>query len=224
MKISGFRLFVGIFLLIIGIAALFSALGVEYDINIFSIMFSVLIILFAIYCIYQSRSFIWPGVILLAGIWMLLKSLNLIPEEYHHLFWPGLLIIGALALIFRSIFPRRNIKLITGDSENMPEYFCAFGGSKVSNTAHNFTKAAMTVLFGGIEADFSQAQIALNEAVIDCFVMFGGIDIVVPKDWNVVINAIPVFGGFDSKASGEGAGKTLRIKGIVLFGGVEIKN
>jgi hypothetical protein len=59
--------------------------------------------------------------------------------------------------------------------------------------------------------------------------MFGGSTIVVPADWDIKIDVVAVFGGFSDKRykSKEIPGtsnKRLYIKGLVVFGGGEIKS
>ncbi len=58
--------------------------------------------------------------------------------------------------------------------------------------------------------------------------MFGGTTIVVPNDWNVVMNVTSIFGGFSNKSIKDpnvpiDLTKHLIIKGLVVFGGGELK-
>jgi hypothetical protein len=77
---------------------------------------------------------------------------------------------------------------------------------------------------GGIEADLRPASTAGGTAVIEVFVLMGGIEITVPPDWAVVNRAVVVMGGVNDRSTGtQGATHTLEIHGVVLMGGVEIK-
>jgi len=62
--------------------------------------------------------------------------------------------------------------------------------------------------------------------VLDVFAMWGGIEILVPADWGVVVQGTPIMGAFEDKTSPprDGSGAKLIIKGVVIMGGVEIKN
>ena len=58
--------------------------------------------------------------------------------------------------------------------------------------------------------------------------MFGGTTIVVPNDWNIVMNVTSIFGGFSNKSvkdpnANVDLSRTLIIKGLVVFGGGELK-
>jgi hypothetical protein len=63
-----------------------------------------------------------------------------------------------------------------------------------------------------------------GQAVIDVFVVMGGLEITVPPDWTVANEALVIMGGIDDRSSGSaGASQTLIIRGFILMGGVEIK-
>ena len=57
---------------------------------------------------------------------------------------------------------------------------------------------------------------------LDLFVMFGGYTIYVPQDWNVIVDLVPIFGGFSDKRIKDPnrvyeENKILIIKGLVLI-------
>jgi hypothetical protein len=63
-------------------------------------------------------------------------------------------------------------------------------------------------------------------AVIDLFVWWGGVDLRVPTDWKVTNEALALLGGVDDKTQapeGEAKGH-LVIKGLIVMGGVEVRN
>ena len=81
----------------------------------------------------------------------------------------------------------------------------------------------------GCEIDLRQASIAPGtEAVIDVFAFWGGIEIKVPEDWTVVTRAVPLMGGVEDKTHVPqplpAVEKRLVISGIVVMGGVVVKN
>jgi predicted membrane protein len=79
---------------------------------------------------------------------------------------------------------------------------------------------------GGCEIDLTQASMAPgHRAVVDCFTIWGGIEIKVPADWEVVNQAVALLGGIEDKTQHplEPRGQ-LVVTGIVIMGGVEIKN
>jgi hypothetical protein len=103
------------------------------------------------------------------------------------------------------------------------------GGVARRSNSQTFTGADLTAIMGGCEIDLRQASIAPGtEAVIDVFAFWGGIDIKVPEDWIVVVRAIPLMGGVEDKTRlpnpPPAIEKRLVISGIVVMGGVAVKN
>ena len=113
----------------------------------------------------------------------------------------------------------------TKDSINALALFSAYN---VKNVTSTFKGGSATALFGGLDLDLRESAIEDNqEAVLDMFVAFGGMDIFVPEDWNIVIKGIPIFGGWDNKSRNKdinSEGPMLVIHSLVLFGGFDVKN
>lgn len=103
-----------------------------------------------------------------------------------------------------------------------------FGGSKRVLHSKNFQGGTITSIFGGSEIDLSECELAQGENYIDVLAIFGGTTILVPKDWKVIVNVFPLFGGFSIKGRKDpnidyDPTKALIIKGTVIFGGGEVK-
>ena len=76
--------------------------------------------------------------------------------------------------------------------------------------------------FSGLKIYFDQATIQ-NQATIEIDGNFTGIELYVPKEWNVQSHVRAFFGGVDEKGQPSSSGyPTLNITGRVHFGGVEI--
>jgi hypothetical protein len=102
-----------------------------------------------------------------------------------------------------------------------------FGGGEHQVSSRNFQTGEMTSIFGGGEIDFSQAEIDGDQAVLEATMIFGGGEIRVPRTWNVVIDGVGIFGGYSDKTSHpppDTPAKKLIIRGVAVFGGLEIKN
>ena len=101
-----------------------------------------------------------------------------------------------------------------------------FTGSKRNIDTGNFTRGTTTVVFAGSEINMMHAYLQ-GEGVVDVTVIFGGLEIIVPADWRVEVSGNAVFGAIEDKRynySDTDPNKVLRITGVVLFGGVEIKS
>ncbi|MEE1943867.1 LiaF domain-containing protein [Pedobacter sp. KR3-3] len=102
-----------------------------------------------------------------------------------------------------------------------------FGGCHQAVFSKNFKGGEIVAVFGGCDLNLTQADFE-GEVTIDVTAIFGGTKIVVPPGWRVKSEVTAVFGGLDDKRSiqplAEGVDKTLIIRGIALFGGVDIRN
>lgn len=101
------------------------------------------------------------------------------------------------------------------------------GGSKKEYNFAEFKGGIINCVMGGTEIDLTNTGLK-SGASIDVFLMMGGVKIKVPKDWNVVLDTDNVMGDSkDHNAENEDVvydnSKTLKIKGTVLMGGLEIK-
>lgn len=164
---------------------------------------------------------IWLGV----GTWLLLGKLGLVPDEFWRA-WPGLaiLLVGG-HLVHRSIRPVRPPSGSAGP-DDVVRMFAVLGGFNRVTSSKSFRGGDLAAFMGGCELDLRQAEAADGQAVLDVVVVMGGIEIRVPEGWTVAIEAIPFMGGFEDKthAPAEGAKARLLIRGLVMMGGLEVKN
>jgi len=99
------------------------------------------------------------------------------------------------------------------------------GGVSRGNNSRTFRGADLLAIMGGCQIDLRRAAIN-GDAVIDVFVMWGGIEIRVPEDWTVASTIVPIMAGVEDKTRPpQGAtAHRLKLRGFALMGGVEIKN
>ena len=84
-------------------------------------------------------------------------------------------------------------------------------------------------IFGGCDIDLTQATMEGHQAVISAYAIFGGVDIRVPRDWQVTIQGIGILGGYEDKSlpgqrQVEKEPNRLIIQGYAIFGAVDLKN
>jgi hypothetical protein len=88
----------------------------------------------------------------------------------------------------------------------------------------SFSHAEFAAVMGGVDVDLRPSSTASGTAVIDVFVMMGGIVIRLPPDWTVSTQAVVVMGAIDDRSTGgQNAAHTLIIRGTVLMGGVDVR-
>jgi hypothetical protein len=86
------------------------------------------------------------------------------------------------------------------------------------------TNMHLTTVMGGADLDLTDAAFAGREVTITVFALFGGAQITVPPDVQVINDVFALFGGVDNKATAPtppGA-PVLRIRGFAMFGGIGI--
>ncbi len=115
------------------------------------------------------------------------------------------------------------------DSSSVVDTFAMLGSSNVVSNSPDFKGGTATAIAGGCQLDLRQATIAPDsggEAVLDTFAFWGGIEILVPETWSVVLRGTPLLGGFDDRTlqPAGGSAQRLVVKGLAIMGGVEVKN
>jgi hypothetical protein len=174
--------------------------------------------------------------LILAGAFLQLNKLGITHLSFADL-WPVALIAIGLLLMWGSLETRgflqakakalRDFKeQLAGGPPTMLNAVAIFGGCERRVAAQNFQGGRATAVFGGIELDFRDADMEA-EAILEINCIFGGVEIRVPESWHVHSRSLPVFGGFEDKTrqpTNPGKTKTLIVTGMIVFGGVEIKN
>lgn len=172
-----------------------------------------------------------PGLIVMAvGGFFILPEIFDANWSSFGLFWPAIfIIVGVIVLTNASWFKSERWHDKTTNSSDYMDIVNIFGGGERVINSSSFRGGKITSIFGGAEIDLTRAQLAQGESVIELTCIFGGASLIVPSDWNVVIDVTPILGGFsDSRKLIPGMGvdvnKTLVLRGAVIFGGGEIKS
>ena len=105
--------------------------------------------------------------------------------------------------------------------------FSLLGSSKRRWGRSVFRGAETTAFMGGCELDLRDALMSPGElAVVDVFVLMGGVSIFVPPHWTVSQEVVPLMGGVHDKSHSvpSNPAQHLLVRGTVIMGGVEISN
>lgn len=191
----------------------------------------ILIVIYGIAKMAQPRSAQgrFAGLIFtLIGLALLLDKMDFLDFRLWD-FWPLIIVLVGLSLIWRS-FQRTTTPSVDMTAAADPgatlSGMAFMSGLKRTSNSQEFRGGELTAIMGGCEIDLRQAAIKEGDAVIDVFAFWGGIEIKVPLDWSVVVEATPLLGGFDDKTRPPqgGSAKRLIVKGYAIMGGVEISN
>jgi hypothetical protein len=132
-----------------------------------------------------------------------------------------LFLVGA-RIAWKALAPRTQTPATGGGSTL--DVVAILGGSK-RGVSGDFKGGQAFAFMGGSEVDLRRATMARDEAVLDVFVFWAGLEVKVPEDWEVVCRGLPLLGGFvDNTRHAPGAQKRLVVTGMAIMGGVEVKN
>jgi hypothetical protein len=159
---------------------------------------------------------------LLVGGWLLLHNLGTIDRDLWN-FWPLLLVFIGSMIVYQGLRGRQ--ARASGGSVDTLSGVAILGGWNRKSASTAFRGGELTAVLGGCEVDLRSAAIN-GDAVIDVFAMWGGIELRVPEDWTVINRVTPIMGGVeDNTHPPQGAAPhRLTLRGMVIMGGIEIKN
>jgi predicted membrane protein len=198
----------------------------------------------------DSGRVVWPVVIILAGVWLILRKNQRWDRKNMHN-WEDKWNAG----LYKNGNPFNPVpaadapKTETADASstgpapgNIPpagsytngpmtgdDYLDAvsiFGGVNKTILSKKFKGGEIVNIFGGTELDFTQADIN-GRVIIDVTQIFGGTKIIVPSNWHVVSDIAALFAGVDDKRIKSGMlddNKILVLKGISVFAGIDIRS
>ncbi len=174
----------------------------------------------------NGRSRFFGLLLILLGSFFLITQLYNLPVTFSQAFWPSLIILGGLMVIFssRRLF-RRKLQVVT-EGDDFFEEVSVFGGRERKVVSSSFKGGKSISVFGGSVLDFTRCDLAPGPQEIEFVSVFGGAKIIVPKEWNVKTEVAGILGGFSDKRSMDQVheDKLLIIKGVAIFGGGELIN
>ncbi len=212
------RAILGFLLVLIGGIFLLDNLGFDIDIPYYLFSWPAIFVVFAVINLLSGNG---RAALIFLG---LAAAFYLHHYKVLHIreIWPVILIfIGLSFILRRKSKPRK----VSESSDNFFDEVAIFGGTERKYVSENLQGGKITCVFGGSEIDLRGSK-AQDGAVIEIFCMFGGVELMVPEDWKLNMDATAIFGGFsDSRKNVTNIAKpTVHIKGFTMFGGGEIKN
>ena len=216
----------GIILVVLGVIIGTNSLGLT-DINLlFDGWWTLFIIVPCFIGLFTNSEKTGNIIGILIGVALLLGINDIIDfDKIWTLLLPLVIVVLGLSLIFKDTFNSKvskEIKKINKENNKDNDYFAAFLGQNIDLNNEDFKGADLTAIFGGLKLDLRKANID-KDVVINASSIFGGIDILIPKDVNVKVKSTSLFGGVTNKKANNDNQKTIYINALCMFGGVEIK-
>jgi predicted membrane protein len=229
----------GLFILLIGVAALIKATVFGIPGWVFSWPMILIAFGFFVGIRHSFRGVAWFLMMIVGGVF-LYERLN--PDVHMRQYiWPMALIVVGLFFIVRPWRrgmhgEKKNAGMNDGDalgieetwsSEDFVDSTSIFGGAKKNIISKSFKGGDLVNIFGGTDLDLTQADFT-GTAEIELTTIFGGTKLIVPSNWSIKSDAVIIFGGLEDKRKmapvTQNPDKTLVLKGTVIFGGIDIKS
>lgn len=225
------RIFWGIFFILCGVALIVGKLGMFGTVNFWTMLLSIALIATMIKSVMGKNV---PGVLFSIAFLCIVNAEILGITAITP--WPvlGAALLGSIGISFL-YHPKKeyrgkfylsgnrnpvNTETVEGDILNLET--CFAGSAKYINSS-DFRGANIDCSFGDMKVYFDNTVMAQSTAQIKVDVSFGGLELYVPRDWNVENGISAFFGGVEEKGRCIGGGNfTLRLTGEVSFGGVTI--
>lgn len=241
----------GIFILLIGVAALlrttvtdlppwlFSwqtfliALGlfIGFKHNFKSPSWFILIIIGSVFLvrdIYPDlaiRRYIWPAALIAVGAFLIIKPRN--SRQWRCAENQKKKAATSSSGIEEAKIVEETYEHQQDFQEDFVDSTSIFGGAKKNIISKNFKGGDVVNIFGGTELDLTRADFK-GTAVIELTTIFGGTKLIVPSNWTVKSEAVTIFGGLEDKRNmqtlSDNPEKILLLRGTVIFGGIDIRS
>jgi len=207
---------IGIFVIGIGILLFLSSLDLINMLEISEFLFPALLIMVSIVgTIERKKVDLFYLVMFIIGVIIVLTNLNIASENFIKIF----IIPAVVILLGVRLFGLKQPKI-----RNVNSYTAIFGGIEEKNNDKNFKGCEVVAIFGGSNVDFRESEIK-EDAVINVFCAFGGVELMFPKNYKLVTKGLPIFGALENKTTNEEKQKKqITINYTVLFGGIEIRD
>jgi predicted membrane protein len=220
------RLAIGLVIIALGVTYLANALGIT--------------------SMHEPKRFFFPAVFIAIGITLLIEKKN----AHSHYWAYGWLFAGLIEFAYQAywipfgikkfIFPmvllfigarlvQRAMNVTTGDgapSDSQTRVFAILSGSERRSFTQPLKDAEAISIMSGIKLDLTNAVFESDRATLNVTAIMGGIEIFAPSEWSIVSEVTPILGAYvDKRRPTTALGpKTLFISGVVVMGGVEVKN
>ncbi len=133
-------------------------------------------------------------------------------------------VLAGLGAAGQALARRRTFGDETADEFAITTYV---GGVERTCRATALRHGSVSVVCGGVDLDLREARLAPGGASLDLSATWGGVNVVVPETWQVLVEQRAALGGVDARVTPPeelpDEAPTLRIEATARLGGVAIK-
>jgi hypothetical protein len=107
-------------------------------------------------------------------------------------------VLVGLGALGQALARRRTVGDETSDEFELAVYV---GGVQRSCKARALRRGVVSVVCGGVDLDLREATLAPDGATLDLSATWGGVNVVVPREWRVAVEERSVLGGSDARVT-----------------------
>ncbi|MFD3157944.1 hypothetical protein ACFIJ5_13900 [Haloimpatiens sp. FM7330] len=225
------RIFWGLSLILVGAFLIISKIGYFPDVNVFSLLLTVFLVVIAVKSLFRLN---------FGGVLFPIAFICIIYDKQLGItnITPWTVLIAALlgSIGFSMIFNKHNrcirthydcedykFEKIDVEDESHVRFKNSFGASTKYINTDNFEQADFDCSFGAMKVYFDNAVMSNENAVFRIDASFSGIELYIPKTWNVDDKTKVFLGSVSEKnRNSQPTTNTLTLIGDINFAGVEI--
>lgn len=223
------RIFWGVFLILGAVLVIANALGLVEGIGFWTVLGTVA---FAAILVKSVFSLSFAGIFFSAAFLIILYDEQLQLEAITP--WPVLGAALLLSIGFHMLFHKKShVKCHSSHTEfdeiineadgDTIQLSVSFGSAIKYVNSDDFRKAELDCSFGALKVYFDNAMIQQEKALVNMDISFGGVELYIPKTWNVENRVHASLGAIEEKNHNTPDGNhTLVLTGSVSLSGVTI--
>lgn len=189
----------GVLLIAVGLLIFvdnFNILTINWFYDVFNWQVVLIVVGAFMLCDRDSRLVGWI-LIALGGFFLLIKYIR-IAEMLRKLFWPCLLVTVGFILIFSK--RKRKVREQNSQASNLVDNFALLGSNKQKCTSQNLLGGRITCIMGASKVSLLETKLAENNTQrIKVTNIMGNVQIAVPPEWRVKIEATTILGSINDK-------------------------
>lgn len=219
---AAIKMIIGGFLVLAGILLTLDNLEI-FDTYRLLAWWPLVLVLIGLLKILAKSGRFFGAVLIVFGAWMLALNLHLTRITFFDL-WPLIFVLAGGAMVARAFGWNPIPKNLASRAEG-PNLMSILATRNVVEKSPDYRGGSVFSFMGASQVDLSAAAMVQRPAIIDATAIMGAVEILVPDDWEVAGEVVPVMGGFEMKcASGGGAAGEILIRGVAFMGGIEVKS
>ncbi|HRJ05992.1 MAG TPA: DUF5668 domain-containing protein [Candidatus Saccharibacteria bacterium] len=213
------RVITGLGVITVGVIAMLGAFDVVDSGAIFRDWWPAAVITLGVVML-VGRNILWGLAVTILGGALLLRTLEYTDLNVFQLFWPVIIILVGLSILFN-----RTASGTFKTDKTLDDVTAVLGGVESNNTSSDYKGGKATAVMGGVTLDLRKATIK-KEATLQVLSFWGGVEVKVPEGWVIKNRTNAILGGVEVKVPTETKkdAPILYIVGDVIMAGVDVKS